>query len=140
MEETTEFCDQFDFDALGAMAADDPESFEMLRLAAINKLIESAPVEKRERLRRLQWRIDQERRLARNPLNACIRISRMMWNSLSGEDGLHDRLTDLVDFIHGRKTASAARNHTTAGHNEVVSFPASAQAKDSLARHSQHRQ
>jgi hypothetical protein len=76
-----------DFDSMTAIAKDDPVEFERLRQLAIDEFIESAPPERRERLRGLQWRIDQERR-NRTPLSACLRISKMMWEHLMGPNGL----------------------------------------------------
>ena len=92
---------EMDFDAWAELAQNDPEGFEALRLKAIEETIEKAPAENRERLRRLQWRIDQERRLARTPMNACIRISRMMWRRVLGPGGLQDRLIDLQQMFDG---------------------------------------
>jgi hypothetical protein len=86
---------RLDFDHLAQLAKDDPASFESERQAAINALIESFPSERRDRMRRLQWRIDQERRLAKSPMGSCIRLSRMMWRQLLGEGGLRDRLLEL---------------------------------------------
>ncbi len=85
-----------DFDEWAALAREDPQAFEKMRLAAIDEYIASVPDTHRQRLRRLQWRIDQERRLARNPMSACLRISRMMWDSLLGEGGLRDQLLGLA--------------------------------------------
>jgi hypothetical protein len=50
-------------------------------------------VERRERLRGLQWRIDQARR-NRSPLSACIYISNMMWDHLLGPNGLCSLFAD----------------------------------------------
>jgi len=92
---------EMDFDAWSEMAKNDPESFESMRLAAIEAVIENAPEANRERLRRLQWRIDQERRLARTPMGACLRISRMMWRAVLGQGGLNDRLGELQRVFNG---------------------------------------
>ena len=89
------------------MAQDDPELFERLRLEAINEAIEDAPESHQQRLRCLQWRIDQERRKASNPLSACVRISRMMWESVSGQGGLLENLNQIQAVVAGRKTAFA---------------------------------
>ena len=98
---------KMDFDAWSAMARNDPEAFESMRLAAIEAAIASAPAAKRERLRRLQWRIDQERRRSRTPLAACLRISRMMWRQVLGPGGLNERLDDLRRAVHGRPPRAA---------------------------------
>jgi len=93
--DTQNYLDPMDFDQWSELARKDINTFESMRLAAIEEFIESAPERHRHRLRCLQWRIDQERRLARSPMGACIRISRMMWESLVGDDGLVDHLRDL---------------------------------------------
>ncbi len=84
-----------DFDSMSLIAKDDPQAFERLRQSAIDKFIESAPQERQQRLRCLQWRIDQERRNC-SPLSACLKISKMMWDHLMSAEGLlgqqHSRL------------------------------------------------
>ncbi len=82
----------FDFDSWSSIAADDPETFEAMRQAAIDELIENAPLARQKYLRALQWRIDQERQRSKTPLGACIRISRMMWERVMGDGGLMDHL------------------------------------------------
>lgn len=84
-----------DFDTWAALARADPAAFESRRLRAIDALIARARATHRPRLRRLQWRIDQERRLARTPMAACLRISGMMWQSVVGPGGLQQRLGEL---------------------------------------------
>lgn len=69
----------FDFDQWSELARHDPAEFDRRRLAAIDEVMTGALA--RRSLRGLQWRIDAERRLARTPLNACIRLSAMMWES-----------------------------------------------------------
>jgi len=85
-----------DFDQWLKLANTDMSAFEALRRATINQVIEQAPEDQQERLRRLQWRIDQERRLCKSPMGACIRISRMMWDQMMGEGGLVERLHELT--------------------------------------------
>lgn len=92
---------EIDFDAWSEMWRSDPEAFEAKRLETIEAAIESAPEANRERLRRLQWRIDQERRLARTPMAACLRISRMMWRAVLGPNGLNDRFAELQALFNG---------------------------------------
>jgi len=83
------------FDEWADLAKSDGENFERQRLAAIEAYIESVPPEHRERLQRLQWRIDQERRLARTPMAACLKLSRMMWKNVLGPGGLRERFEEL---------------------------------------------
>ena len=93
------------------MAENDPELFERLRQNAINDVIEKAPIGQRQRLRSLQWRIDQERSRSKSPLGACIRISRMMWESLAGRGGLLENLSRIKDspFSQGASLSPAAK-------------------------------
>ena len=86
------------FDSMMEMAKDDPEGFERLRRQMVNEVIEDAPESSRRRLVGLQWRVDQERRLAKSPMGACIRISNMMWDSVTGEGGLLEQLNRITVF------------------------------------------
>ncbi len=81
------YCD-IDFDHWSGLAENNLSEFETLRRAAIDELIRTVPEDRRERLMRLQWRIDQERGLAGSALGACIRISKLMWEQLMNERGL----------------------------------------------------
>jgi hypothetical protein len=97
--------DQFDFDEWARLAARDPEAFEARRAACVERLIANAPRERQERLRRLQWRIDRTRECAPNPVAACMRISKMMWESVLGDGGL---LNALKGARHGKPPPRAA--------------------------------
>ncbi len=88
-------CKPFDFDDWARLAAEDPAAFEARRAAVIHQFIENTPHSRRERLRSLQWRIDRTRERASNPIAACVRISRMMWDSLLGDCGLLPALDAL---------------------------------------------
>lgn len=79
---------EFDFDHWAALARDDPARFERDRRVAIARVLRRTPVRRRQRLRCLQWRIDQIRCTSRTPLAACIRLSQIMWESVHGEHGL----------------------------------------------------
>lgn len=108
-----EFDCEFDFDDWARLAADDPDAFETRRRAAIEDALERVPAERRERLRRLQWRIDRTRDHAPSALSACIRLSNMMWNSVTGDRGL---LAALDAVRAGR---SLTPRHTA----RILSFP-----------------
>ena len=110
---------EIDFDTWSEMARTDPETFELLRLAGIETAIESASESNRDRLRCLQWRIDQERRLARTPMAACLRISRMMWRTVLGPGGLNDRFGELQGLFSEHPEGLPA-NPQLAG--QVVAF------------------
>jgi len=93
---------EIDFDTWSEMARSDPGTFELMRQVAIEAAIEGASESNRQRLRCLQWRIDQERRLARTPMAACLRISRMMWRTVLGPGGLNDRFGELQGLFSDR--------------------------------------
>lgn len=109
--------EQFDFDSLAELAQSDPQAFEAKRQAMIGKLIEAAPEDLRQRLRGFQWRIDMERQRCDNPLQACIRISNMMWDMVYADRGFLWSLQALSDpagvLATGTEAASSA---------EVLSF------------------
>lgn len=84
--------DHFDFDAWKALAEKDPEAFERRRREAIEAAIAQAPPQMRQRLTGLQWRIEMERGKSRNPTQSFLRIYKMMWQSVYGENGLLDAL------------------------------------------------
>lgn len=71
---------EFDFNLWSRLAMTDPENFERLRARAVEKIFEAGTVNEK-RLRGLQFQIDMERKRARNPLNSCIKISCLMWES-----------------------------------------------------------
>jgi len=87
----------FDFDAWASLAQSDPEAFEAKRLHMIEQLIERAPEAMHQRLRAFQWRIDMERQRSANPLQACIRISNMMWDMIYAERGFLWSLQVMAD-------------------------------------------
>lgn len=78
------------FDELKAMAAERPEELENLRKRMTDQILSDAPAERRRRLEGIVFKIDAERRRSKNPLQACIRISQMMMDSV----------TDLRDAVN----------------------------------------
>ncbi|MEJ2593115.1 MAG: DUF3135 domain-containing protein [Candidatus Thiodiazotropha sp.] len=95
-----------DFDYLTGLAQRDPSEFERLRRRAIESYISALPHDRQERMRRLQWRIDQERR-KHSPMGACVKLSNMMWDHLLGPGGLVGMLQRGGDGLTtpGRKAA-----------------------------------
>ena len=91
---------ELDFDEAMELARTDPEAFEQYRQGVIEALIARAPERNRQHLRRLQWRIEQERRRASNPLSACVKLYRMMWESFAGECGLIDTMCNARNSTH----------------------------------------
>ena len=96
----------FDFDQWSALAANDPDAFERRRAALLDALIARAPAHRQIALRRLQWRVDAERRRSGSDLGACLKLSEMMWERLVGPSG-------LLDALHGRLVAVQPRTGRT---------------------------
>ncbi len=71
-----------DSETLLELAKDDPAELERIRQEACEALIREAPERMERRLRGLQFQIDMERRRSKTPLEACIRISEMMHDSV----------------------------------------------------------
>lgn len=94
----------FDSDEMARLAQDDPDSFERRRQEMLTKVIEQATPEIQRRLHGLQWQIDQVRNTASNPMASCVRISKMMWDSVIEEGGLLENLERLQHGdLSGRK-------------------------------------
>ncbi len=95
---------ELDFDAAMELARTDPEAFEQYRQDVIEALIARAPERRRQHLRCLQWRIDQERKLASNPTAACVKLYQMMWESFAGECGLIDTICNAHNSRHNMES------------------------------------
>ena len=73
----------FDFDYWRDLANKDPEAFEAARKLEIDQYISSLKTEElQDRMRRLQWRVNTERKRSKNPMDSAIRIYDMMWDSV----------------------------------------------------------
>ena len=97
------------FDQWRELARSDPEMFEERRKAAIAEVISTAPPRRRERLERLQWRIDRERERYADPMRACAQLSRMMWESVHGPGGLVAHIRELEACWAGKPRPSLPR-------------------------------
>ncbi len=92
MSEVSNGQNEDNFDELMALYEKDPDKFEQKRLEMIQSAIDQAPEKIQRRLTGLQWRIDSEIKLAKNPLAGCIKVYQMMMDSVYGEGGLQDAL------------------------------------------------
>ena len=70
-----------DFDTLKRMAEQQPEALEALRVKLTKELLASVPEHRRRRLEGTQFLIDMTRRRAKNPLQCCVKLSALMWDS-----------------------------------------------------------
>jgi hypothetical protein len=100
---------RLDFDYLTDLAQSDPSEYERLRQTAIEGFLANLPQDRQQRMRRLQWRIDQERR-NHTPMGACVRLSKMMWDHLLGPSG-------LVGMLQGNEVSCEKANA------KVIHFP-----------------
>ena len=97
----------FDFDAWTTLARQDPQAFEKKRSRVIEAAILGAPAKQQPQLRRTQWKLDQIRRSSATPLAACLRMQRMLWQRIEGENGLLDCLQQPAAVIRRRSQARA---------------------------------
>lgn len=86
---------KIDFDEWASLAKADPEKFEARRRDIIEAAIARSCPNQQQRLRSLQWKIDQVRKLSPTPIAACVKISNLMWDSLAGPGGLQEKLEQL---------------------------------------------
>ena len=70
-----------DFDTLRYLAEHSPEEVERILRANIAQIFENAPAKHLRRLKGLQFQIDAQRQLSKNPMDSCVQISRMMHDS-----------------------------------------------------------
>ncbi len=85
----------FDFEKWAKLARNDPVEFEKERKRVIEETIMRCPPHSRQRLIRLQWRIDMERKRCKNPLQSCIRLFDMMMDFVHSEGGFLSALETL---------------------------------------------
>ncbi|MEK7148723.1 MAG: DUF3135 domain-containing protein [Patescibacteria group bacterium] len=84
------------------LAKSDPDLFESERKAEIEKVISKAPPEHQRGLRQLQWVIDGERNKAKNPIDAMVRLNKMMWVHFYGKNGFVALLCSFDSAVLGK--------------------------------------
>jgi len=82
----------FDFDSWMKLAKDDPATFERRKQAAIDAFFSQLSPEQQTKLRHLQWQIDMEIRRSSSPLGSCIKLNRLMMDSLAKQKAALDFL------------------------------------------------
>ena len=110
----------FNFDYWMELAKNDPSEFEKQRQEITQAMIEKSPDYMHKRLYGLQWRIDGEIKRAKNPLDACLRIHRMMMNSVYGPDGLIDALKMQSGKIKPNSDGKVLNFSTYTASNEII--------------------
>jgi hypothetical protein len=91
-----------DFEQLVKLAQEDPEALESLRKNLCEALIQQAPESYQQRLRGLQFKIDMERRRAKTPMAACIKLSSLMQDSFY-------KLRTALNEVTGQQMAASAQ-------------------------------
>jgi hypothetical protein len=108
-----------DFDALCELAETDPGQLDILQKEMNAQFIESAPDAVKQRLRGILFQIDMQRRLAKNPMHLCWKISEMMHESVLN---LRDVLTigarngesrTGIDLDHGQQKLAKVHQFQT---------------------------
>jgi hypothetical protein len=98
-------------DELIELARTNPEELERIRNREIETLITGAPEHLQGRLRGLQFQVDCQRKLHRNPMGACLAISQMMFASVH-------KLNDILTGDRGTDTSVPA-----AKKENIIAFP-----------------
>ncbi|MGH8547886.1 MAG: DUF3135 domain-containing protein [Methylococcales bacterium] len=104
----TDRLDPFDFDYWMQLATKDPGKFDDYRLQAIDEIIGSSPVYLQKRLRGLQWRIDMEIRRSKNAMDSCLRLNRMMMDSVCAGEGLIESVRNLTGPVRKGHSVTGA--------------------------------
>jgi hypothetical protein len=98
-----------DFAEWSRLAQDAPAEFERRRREVIEAAIAQAAPALQPRLRALQSRIDLERRRARTPLGAAVRLNAMMWDEFQKLRAALNRLSAQEPARNGPRDATPSR-------------------------------
>jgi len=93
------------FDDFAHLAKHKPNEFEALRTKLCDEMIQNAPERMQDRLRGLQFTIDMERRKSKSTLSVCLKLSRMMNDSLLE---LKEALSNPQSLINIRASQQSA--------------------------------
>ncbi|MFT5594637.1 MAG: hypothetical protein ACI8SR_003029 [Oceanicoccus sp.] len=104
------------FERMLDMAKNDPDALELLRLEMVRDAINAAPESYRQRLHGLQFQIDGQRLVSKNPMHACLEISRMM----------HESLQQLKTYIDGHTGERPVSEGQIAEPAKILNFPSEA--------------
>jgi len=86
---------EFDFAEWAELSKSDPELFETRRQEVIGQFLGQCQERNSSRIQGLQWRIEQERKLSPSPMASCLHIYTMMWDHLTGDNGMLSHLRTL---------------------------------------------
>jgi Protein of unknown function (DUF3135) len=97
----------FNFEELLCLAKKNPEKFELRRHEYIESFLTRLPANKQQRMRGLQWRIDQMRQLTHSPMGACLNMMNMMWDSLHNLNEQQQALSPAPKTVKTETTTTA---------------------------------
>ncbi len=97
------------FEEMACLAQENPKAFERRRAELIEEAISQADPEYQERLRRLQWRIDMERKRCKTALAACLRLYEMMWDFIYAENGFLEAVDTLQQLANALEKGEVVR-------------------------------
>lgn len=98
---------EFNFDEWALLHKNDPEAFEAKRIEWLTTCVIEAPQQYQKRLNGLMFHINTIRRLEKNPMQTCLKISTMMMDSLND---LRSFLSDLNSTIGDNGELAQAEN------------------------------
>lgn len=132
-----EIRDKFIFDDWVELAQSDTDKFEIRRREYIHQFLDQVPKKYRDRLIKIQWRIDAERKLASSPMMSCLNIYQQMWDSFCGVGGLSQQLNDLIRYSNSPKVYSKFESLRNAKQQraEVIYLDDFRQLKANVASH-----
>lgn len=114
-----------EFEEMMRLAKENPEELERIRQSAVEDLIQNAPEEHQRRLRGLQFQVDMEREKAKNPMDSCVRVSRLMHESFSKlRDSLNEAQQTHVAQLKSILSQKAKRTGSEPAANASVEEPA----------------
>lgn len=87
---------------LSKLARDDPPAYEALRREIIDDFIDNAPDKLKPRLRGLQFRVDNLRRLSRSALGSTVKIYDLMWKSFVAMNYQWQEFVNMKDSLPGQ--------------------------------------
>jgi len=98
----------FNFDYWRDLAQKDPAAFEAAREQEIKNHIAGLGDEQvQQRMQRLQWRVEMERKRCKNPMDSAIKIYDMMWESVGKN---FEAIQDLADHFKPAEDRKAKKS------------------------------
>ena len=108
-----------EFTQLVKLAKTDPEALEVLRVNAIDALIQAAPESSHRQLKGLNFKINMLRRQAKNPNVSYMKISHLIHQHLHA---LHQDLLSIKETKIKSHTPEKTENSTETD-NKIIPFP-----------------